>query len=194
MTKLIVDYTTPASCYVPTTSSEAYTLNVYYTALGVVNDTSKREVSTDELYARGRTIANTVYDLKGIYSGMVSVAALLQRYDRMVAKMAQKQWTGEHYVTRKEAGKQVLDWAVQHPDFVNVTFGELVEKLNEFRRVHYTTSEENQRLRKYQNSDEYATFEESYAAAGIVLVNWPGTIRIKELSDRFPEILRDRYC
>jgi len=80
-------------------------------------------------------------------------------------------FTEEHFITRTSTCRAICDHYLDG----SLDDDLLYYLLDHGRKVHYTTEEENVRLRVYQQDKEnYPTWVEQYEAAGIELVEDPG--------------------
>jgi len=111
-----------------------------------------------------QSIRQGIYDLKPIYSGYASVEAI-KKYNGKIKKMCK-----EHYNGRAMCARKIIEY-IKFSNVVNLSY--LVNYIKKSSMVHYTTSEENNRLVKFQNKPGY-NWEEAYKAAGIILVKYDG--------------------
>ena len=109
-----------------------------------------------------QSIRHQIHDLKPIYSGYTSWAAI-KMYNGRVTKM-----TKEHYNGRANSAREIIQMIKD-----KVGYQELLNFIKKSCNVHYTTPEENISLVPYQNKENY-NWEEAYAAAGIKLVPFQG--------------------
>lgn len=111
-------------------------------------------------------------DVKTKPSGLVS-KALIHHHEPTNTYYRKGKFTEEHFVTRTNTCRQICQ---------AYTAGGLSEELltyllEEGCKVHYTTEDENVRLRVYQQDlENYPTWESQYEAAGIELVEDPGML------------------
>lgn len=109
-----------------------------------------------------QSIRHQIHDLKPIYSGYASHAAI-KMYKGRITKM-----TKEHYNGRANSARQIIQMIKD-----KVGYQELLKFIKKSCNVHYTTPEENMKLVPYQNKENY-NWKESYDAAGIKLVPFTG--------------------
>ena len=109
-----------------------------------------------------QSIRHQIHDLKPIYSGYASRAAI-KMYNGRVTKM-----TKEHYNGRANSARQIIQMIKD-----KVQYQQLLNFIKKSCNVHYTTPEENMSLVPYQNKENY-NWEEAYAAAGIQLIPFNG--------------------
>jgi len=109
-----------------------------------------------------QAIRHQIHDLKPIYSGYTSLAAI-KMYNGRMTKM-----TKEHYNGRANSARKIIQMIKD-----KVQYQELLNFIKKSCNVHYTTAEENMRLVEYQNKENY-NWEDAYAAAGIKLVQYQG--------------------
>jgi hypothetical protein len=109
-----------------------------------------------------QSIRHQIHDLKPIYSGYTSHAAI-KMYKGRLTKM-----TKEHYNGRANSAREIVQMIKN-----KVGYQELLNFIKKSCNVHYTTPEENMKLVPYQNKENY-NWEEAYAAAGIKLVKYQG--------------------
>jgi len=109
-------------------------------------------------------------DVKTESSGYVSKA--LVNYHAPTNQYYRKgKFTEEHFITRTSTCRAICDHYLDR----SLDDDLLYYLLDHGRKVHYTTEEENVRLRVYQQDKEnYPTWSDQYEAAGIELVEDPG--------------------
>ena len=109
-------------------------------------------------------------DVKTESSGYVSKA--LVNYHAPTNQYYRKgKFTEEHFITRTSTCRAICDHYLDG----SLDDDLLYYLLDHGRKVHYTTEEENVRLRVYQQDKEnYPTWSDQYEAAGIELVEDPG--------------------
>ena len=109
-------------------------------------------------------------DVKTKSSGLVSMN--LVNYHRPTDTYYRKgKFTEEHYITRTNTCRKICVYFLSG----DLDYDVLYSLLDEGRKVHYTTEEENIRLRVFQQDlKNYPTWNEQYEAAGIELVDDPG--------------------
>ena len=109
-------------------------------------------------------------DVKTEPSGLVS-KALVNYHEPTDTYYRKGKFTEEHFITRTNTCRQICE---AHLEGI-LTSELLYDLLDKGRKVHYTTEDDNIRLRPYQQDlDTYPTWEEQYEAAGIELVEDPG--------------------
>ena len=109
-------------------------------------------------------------DVKTKSSGYVS-KALVNYHEPTNTYYRKGKFTEEHFNTRTSTCRAICDHYLDG----SLDDDLLYSLLDEGRKVHYTTEEENVRLRVYQQDKEnYPTWVDQYEAAGIELVEDPG--------------------
>jgi hypothetical protein len=108
-------------------------------------------------------------DLPSIASGYVS-SRLVVNHAPTKTSFRNCNVTHEHYVTRTTTCRRIAELYLE--DKLTDDLLEMI--VDEGRKVHYVTMQENIDLRPYQQSPKYPTWQEQYAAAGITLVPDPG--------------------
>lgn len=118
----------------------------------------------------GRILMLSYGDVSTKASGLVSKK--LVNYHAPTNQYFRKgKYTEEHFITRTYTCRQVCNAYLEG----KLTDDLLCSLLDSGRKVHYTTEDDNVRLRVYQQDlENYPTWEEQYAAAGIELVEDPG--------------------
>ena len=121
-----------------------------------------KELSDEEKHTIARMVGNSIFDMRPIWSGYESQALVdaKARGDKITR-------CPEHYYPRQVAGKRIVDHIAR---FKGISRNKLEEFLDIFCRVHYTTSEENIRLKPFQKTDTFISPEHSYESANITLV------------------------
>lgn len=133
---------------------------LWMTLQGIAKDLPK--LSQPEKHVLARMVSNSIYDMRFIWSGMESQALVDAK-----AKDPKTKRCAEHFYPRQLAGSRIL----QHVErYGGISQKKLKEFLDIFCKVHYTTSEENIKLKAYQKVDTFISPEQSYASAGIALV------------------------
>lgn len=110
-------------------------------------------------------IRHGLHDLRSIYSGFASIAAI-EKFNGRITPM-----TEEHYNGRANCAKKIIEMIRAAGDSLDIKL--LVDFIKESCKVHYTTAEENNRLVKFQNKPGY-NWAEGYRLAGITLVKYSG--------------------
>lgn len=106
-----------------------------------------------------RELSIAIFDMKAKLSGYVSK----EHADKIKAELV---W--EHYFSRKKSAVLIYNLLKNRK---NITAKRIAAVMMSRNRVHLVSKEENQLLRKYQHSsNNYKTWREEYAAAGIKLV------------------------
>lgn len=109
-------------------------------------------------------------DVKTKSSGLVS-KDLVNYHEPTNTYYRKGRFTEEHFITRTNTCRQICTLFLDGELDDDV----LYSLLDEGRKVHYTTEEENVRLRVFQQDlKNYPTWKEQYNAAGIELVEDPG--------------------
>lgn len=129
------------------------------------------------LLDRGKTVQQVARflmipygDVSTKHSGLVS-KSLVSYHEPTNTYYRKGKYTGEHFITRTNTCRQICEAYVAG----TLTDELLYTLLDEGRSVHYTTEDDNIRLRPYQKDlENYPTWEEQYKAAGIELVEDPG--------------------
>lgn len=119
----------------------------------------------------GRATMLSFGDVSTIPSGLVS-SSLVWYHEPTKAYYRNPKVTHEHYITRTNTCRTIANTFLDG----NLTEQKLTDIIEEGRMVHFVSEDENLRLRVYQQSDDYPTWQEQYAAAGIELVPDPGTM------------------
>jgi len=95
-------------------------------------------------------------------SGLISMEAEIQRYaDPNFV------YTREHYFPRKKCATKIVEYILGNP---KCTYKELYDMIDKATSVHFTTSEENTRLRTISTKAPNLPWERQYELAGIELV------------------------
>lgn len=108
-------------------------------------------------------------DLPTISSGLVS-SNLVVNHAPTKTSFRTCNVTHEHYVTRTATCRRIAELYLEG----KLTDDLLEEIVEEGRKVHYVTMQENIDLRPYQQSPDYPTWQDQYKAAGIELIPDPG--------------------
>jgi hypothetical protein len=109
-------------------------------------------------------------DVKTKASGLVS-KNLVSYHEPTNQYYRKGKFTEEHFITRTNTCRQICSAYLEG----KLTDNFLYSLLDNGRKVHYTTEEDNVRLRVYQQDlENYPTWESQYEAAGIELVEDPG--------------------
>jgi len=117
----------------------------------------------------GRILMLSYGDVKTKHSGLVS-SSLVSYHEPTNQHFRKGKFTEEHFITRTNTCRKLC-----YAYLDGVLTDELMKEILDYgRQVHYTTEEENMRLRHYQDNPDYPTWEEQYAAAGVELVEDPG--------------------
>lgn len=111
-----------------------------------------------------QAIRHGIHDLKPIYSGYSSIAAILKHNGR-ITHMCR-----EHYHSRAIRARQIIHMIKSTND---LDFQELVDFIKESCKVHYTTAEENTKLAAFQIKENY-DWKEAYKTLGIHLAKYDG--------------------
>jgi len=102
-------------------------------------------------------ITDGIYQCKPVHSGLVSKSA---------AHLTVSKITKEHYHSRKRCARKIFAMLDE-----GATIDQLTDFIIEACSVHYVTKAENNLLVRYQKDIEnYPTWQDQYAAAGIELV------------------------
>jgi hypothetical protein len=125
----------------------------------LVSMTDSKQSREDFLF---QAIRHGIHDLKPVYSGYTSLAAI-KAFGGRVTHM-----TREHYNGRANSSRKIIQMIRE-----GVADEDLFDFVLKSCKVHYTTKEENQRLVQYQNAENYS-WQEGYRKAGIKLVRYDG--------------------
>ena len=118
----------------------------------------------------GRILMLSYGDVDTKASGLVS-ENLVNHHEPTNTYYRKGKYTEEHFITRTNTCRQVCNAYLEG----KLTDDLLYSLLDLGRTVHYTTEDDNIKLRKYQQDVEnYPTWVEQYEAAGIELVEDPG--------------------
>jgi hypothetical protein len=118
----------------------------------------------------GRILMLSYGDVDTKASGLVS-ENLVNHHEPTNTYYRKGKYTEEHFITRTNTCRQVCNAYLEG----KLTDDLLYSLLDLGRTVHYTTEDDNIKLRKYQQDVEnYPTWESQYEAAGINLVEDPG--------------------
>jgi hypothetical protein len=118
----------------------------------------------------GRILMLSYGDVDTKASGLVS-KNLVNHHEPTNTYYRKGKYTEEHFITRTNTCRQVCNAYLEG----KLTDDLLYSLLDLGRTVHYTTEDDNIKLRKYQQDVEnYPTWESQYEAAGINLVEDPG--------------------
>lgn len=121
-----------------------------------------KHMDDEEKNLIARMIGNSIYDMRVLWSGYESKALIEARnLDKKTTRCP------EHFYPRQVAGKRIVEHVVR---FGGISLKKLQEYLDVFCQVHYTTSEENVRLKPYQKTDTFISPEHSYSMANIELI------------------------
>lgn len=124
--------------------------------------TKLTDMDDEEKNLVARMIGNSIYDMRVVWSGYESKALIEARtLNKKTTKCP------EHFFPRQVAGKRIVEHIVR---FGGISLKKLQEFLDVFCQVHYTTSEENVRLKPYQKTDTFISAEHSYSMANIELI------------------------
>lgn len=117
----------------------------------------------------GRVTMLAFGDVSSVHSGLVS-SKLCWTHEPTGRTYRQGNVTHEHFKTRTATCRDIAN------EFLagTLTSDRLLQLIEEGRKVHFVTEQENIDLRPFQQSDNYPTWEEQYQAAGIELVEDPG--------------------
>ena len=118
----------------------------------------------------GRILMLSYGDVDTKASGLVS-ENLVNHHEPTNTYYRKGKYTEEHFITRTNTCRQVCNAYLEG----KLADDLLYSLLDLGRTVHYTTEDDNIKLRKYQQDVEnYPTWESQYEAAGINLVEDPG--------------------
>lgn len=119
----------------------------------------------------GRILMLSYGDVNTKPSGLVSTN--LVGYHEPTDRYYRKgKYTEEHFITRTNTCRQICKAYLEG----TLTDLFLYETLDKGRKVHYTTEDDNIKLRPHQQNPNLQTWEEQYAAANVALMDDPGTI------------------
>ena len=130
--------------------------------LNGLQGSSNRQISTHRaLFAR--LFGQMLYDAPKVYTGMASAALIVQKLRNFALKPCP-----EHHRSRNRGGQLLVDlveYSLRTGEPISRNDVELIVK--QHCEVHFTTPEENIRLRKHQ---QFCTSEAAYVRAGIKLI------------------------
>jgi hypothetical protein len=118
-------------------------------------------------YARG--IGQDIYDLPSTWTGYRTVDAINT-----------KQKVPEHFYPRQWAGRVVVNYILEHD---GIEFDVLCDLLKVLSQVHFTTKEENQKLRTLQDSETFIDWHGPYNELCSELVHEKDLGPVKEIGD-----------
>ena len=118
----------------------------------------------------GRILMLSYGDVSTKASGLVS-ESLVNYHEPTNMYFRKGKYTEEHFITRTNTCRQICNAYLEG----KLTDDLLYSLLDLGREVHYTTEDDNIKLRVYQQDVEnYPTWKQQYSAAGINLVEDPG--------------------
>lgn len=121
-----------------------------------------RNLSYYELNVLARTIGNSLFDMSATWSGYKSQELIDQEAIDPKAKKC-----AEHFYPRQVSGWRVVEHMVRYG---SISKSKLIEMIEVFTQVHYTTPAENTRLVPYQKYGVFISPEHSYKQAAVDLV------------------------
>lgn len=146
---------------------EARADNIEHRAIALwhrVKDLWKIPETQDKMYRyHARGIGTTIFDFPVVWSGYDSIEAYKVRCKQNYKPCP------EHFYPRQWAGERLLTKIINLKD--QFSFTEFLHDLCEFCHVHNVTSQENQELIKYQQTDTFVSPPYSYKQAGIELIH-----------------------
>lgn len=113
----------------------------------------------------GRNIANSMYDIKAIWSGYISLE-LKALVDAGATLNSVK--CKEHYYSRQLGGEDIVKHIMQYG---GISRDKFVDMINRYTQVHYVTSAENTALRPSQKKGVFVSWHHAYNNHGIKLVH-----------------------
>ena len=114
----------------------------------------------------GRSAMLSFGDIGSVHSGLIS-DALVRTHSPTNRKWRDCDVTHEHFKTRTTTCREICQEYLDG----NLTDERLVELIEEGRKVHYVSKQENIDLCAHQQNKDLKTWQEQYAACGINLVN-----------------------
>lgn len=133
---------------------------LYRLLLGVKDHVKK--MSYYELNVLARTIGNSLFDMNATWSGYKSKELIAAEAINPKAKKC-----AEHFYPRQVAGWRIVEHIIRYG---SISKQKLIEMINVFCQVHYTTSDENSRLVPFQKYGIFISPEHSYREANVELV------------------------
>lgn len=110
-----------------------------------------------------RTFAQMLYEAPSLHTGMVSVNLVLQKLNDFSTKPC-----AEHHRSRQRGGRAIVALIERSITLQSLPRRmEVADLITNFCQVHYTTVEENTKLRTFQRTH---TSESAYAHCGIQLI------------------------
>lgn len=106
------------------------------------------EMTEEGFNVHARQLGNAIYDLPFLWTGYQSQESL-ETGDK----------TNEHFYPRLLAGQQILKFIFEHG---GIMMHELRSFFEVFRQVHYTTVNENQKLKKVQDTKTFTDWQSTY--------------------------------
>lgn len=133
---------------------------LYRLLIGVKDHVQK--MSYYELNVLARTIGNSLFDMSAIWSGYKSKELIKAEASNPKAKKC-----AEHFYPRQVSGWRIVEHMIRYR---GISKSKLIQLIEVFTQVHYTTPEENTRLVPYQKYGVFISPEHSYKEANVELV------------------------
>lgn len=127
------------------------------------------DLNKRKLQRYARNIGQNIYDLPATWTGY-----------RTVDSIDTNQKVPEHFYPRQWAGRVVVNYILEHD---GIEFDVLYDLLKVLSQVHFTTKEENQKLRKLQDSETFIDWHEPYVELCSELVHEKDLGPVKEIGD-----------
>lgn len=121
-----------------------------------------RTMTYYELNVLARTIGNSLFDMSATWSGYKSQELINNEVKDPKAKKC-----AEHFYPRQVSGWRIVEHMVRYG---SISKPKLIEMIEVFTQVHYTTPTENTRLVPYQKYGVFISPEHSYKQANVDLV------------------------
>lgn len=121
-----------------------------------------RTMTYYELNVLARTIGNSLFDMSATWSGYKSNTLIQEELTNPKTKRC-----AEHFYPRQVSGWRIVEHMVRYG---SISKSKLIEMIEVFTQVHYTTSAENSRLVPFQKYGVFISPEHSYKQANVDLV------------------------
>jgi hypothetical protein len=153
-----------------TAKNRQFVIECVYTSTiaGIVHTINK--IGTDNVTVHmmnkwGRNIGNSMYDIKAIWSGYISLE--LKALVDAGAKL-NKVKCNEHYHSRQLSGENIIRHIMQYGGISREKFTDMI---NLYTQVHYVTSAENIALRPSQKKGVFVSWHHAYNNHNVKLVH-----------------------
>jgi len=124
--------------------------------------THVRTMSYYELNVLARTIGNSLFDMSATWSGYKSHDLVAEELINPKTKKC-----AEHFYPRQVSGWRIVEHMIRYG---SISKSKLIEMIEVFTQVHYTTPAENTRLVPFQKYGVFISPEHSYKQANVDLV------------------------